>query len=165
MGETEMRKRILRILQNEAKVSVDELADRLGEAPARIAECLHAMEADKTILGYAAVINWGSIEEDEVTALIELNITPQRDLGFDDIARRLYSFDQVSDCYLMSGGYDLMLIVQGKSLLSVARFVSEKIAPLEAVLSTRTHFILKKYKVDGHLLSPEPEDRREAIVL
>jgi DNA-binding Lrp family transcriptional regulator len=93
------------------------------------------------------------------------NRCPQRGQGFDQIAKRIYSFDQVTSCYLMSGGYDLMVIIEDRSLMAVAKFVAEKIAPLDSVLSTRTHFILRKYKMNGHQLMAAPQDQREAVVL
>ena len=161
MKQRNLQKDILELQEAEPLTERQDLALRLGISEEELEREIHRLEEEQVILGYGARVNWDQMEDQRVTALIEVNITPQRDLGFDDLARRLYSFREVSDCYLMSGAYDLMVIVHGPSLLSVARFVSEKIAPIDAVLSTRTHFILKKYKMDGQILEPAPSDDRE----
>ena len=133
--------------------------------PAEVANEIAELEKQKIILGYRSIINWDLAEKDSVTGMIEIKITPQRGQGFDRVANRIYSFPQVKDCFLMSGGFDLMIIIEGKTLKDVAMFVSEKIAPLESVVSTSTHFILKKYKMQGTIFeTPQIEDR-EAVVL
>lgn len=159
------RNNLLHLLETQANLKPEVLAVMLGvEVEAVIAE-LQALEDEKVIMGYGALIDWQKIDDERVTALIEVSITPQRGQGFDQIAKRIYSFKQVTSCYLMSGGYDLMVIIEDRSLMAVAKFVAEKIAPLESVLSTRTHFILRKYKMNGHQLFATPQDEREAVVL
>ncbi len=156
---------IISLLENNAKLTAQEIAVRLNADPAQIADEIAELEKQKIILGYRSIINWDLTEKDSVTGMIEIKITPQRGQGFDRVANRIYSFPQVKDCFLMSGGFDLMIIIEGKTLKDVAMFVSEKIAPLESVVSTATHFILKKYKMQGTVFeSPQIEDR-EAIVL
>lgn len=156
---------IISLLENNAKLTAQEIAIQLNADPAEIAREIAALEEQKIILGYRSIINWDLTEKDSVTGMIEVKITPQRGQGFDRIAHRIYSFPQVKDCFLMSGGFDLMIIIEGKTLKEVAMFVSEKIAPLESVVSTATHFILKKYKMQGTIYElPQTEDR-EAIVL
>ncbi len=159
------RNNLLHLLETQANLKPEVLAVMLGvEVEAVVAE-LQALEDEKVIMGYGALIDWQKIDDERVTALIEVSITPQRGQGFDQIAKRIYSFKQVTSCYLMSGGYDLMVIIEDRSLMAVAKFVAEKIAPLESVLSTRTHFILRKYKMNGHQLFATPQDEREAVVL
>lgn len=160
-----IRQQVLDLLSRDGRCSVAQMAVQLGVSEVEVETTMKSLEQEGVILGYTALVNWDAVAEDSVTAMIEVSITPQRDLGFDDFAKRIYQFPQVTDCYLVSGGFDLMIIMQGKSLLSVARFVSDKIAPMDSVLSTRTHFILKKYKVDGHELCHRLDSDREAIVL
>ena len=123
------------------------------------------LEEEQVIMGYGALIDWTKTEDDFVTAMIEVRVTPQRDRGFGRIAQRIYQYPEVSNCYLVSGDYDLMVIVVAKNLQAVAAFVSDKIAPVDGVLSTRTHFILKNYKVNGVVFENDSEDARERIVL
>jgi len=156
---------ILSLLENNAKLTSREIAVRLQADPVEIANQIAELEKQKVILGYHSIINWDLVETDSVTGMIEIKITPQRGQGFDRVAHRIYSFPQVKDCFLMSGGFDLMVIIEGKSLKDVAMFVSEKIAPLESVVSTATHFILKKYKMQGTIYESLQTDDREAIVL
>ena len=141
---------ILSLLENNAKLTASEIAE---------------LENQKVILGYHSVINWDLVEKESVTGMIEIKITPQRGQGFDRVAYRIYSYPQVKDCFLMSGGFDLMVIIEGNSLKEVAMFVSEKIAPLESVVSTYTHFILKKYKMQGTIYESSQTESREAVVL
>lgn len=156
---------IISLLENNAKLTAQEIAVRLNADPAQIANEIAELEKQKIILGYRSIINWDLAEKDSVTGMIEIKITPQRGQGFDRVANRIYSFPQVKDCFLMSGGFDLMIIIEGRTLKEVAMFVSEKIAPLESVVSTSTHFILKKYKMQGTIFeTPQIEDR-EAVVL
>ncbi len=162
MGKTED---ILTLMQKNAKLSADEIAVMLNLDAAEVAQEIAALEKNKTILAYNTVINWDKTELDPVTALIEVRIAPQRDQGFDRIAARIYRYPQVKSCYLMSGGFDLMVIIEDKNLKDVAKFVSEKIAPLDNVISTRTHFILKQYKLYGTELEVSESDAREAVVL
>ena len=160
-----IKEKILVLLQNNARLTAEEIAVMTDTPVEEVRRLIEEMEKDKVILGYSAAINWEKTDLDPVTALIEVRVTPQRDQGFDWIARRIYQFPQVKDCYLMSGDFDLMVIVSDRSLKAVAQFVSEKIAPLESVVSTKTHFILKTYKMNGLEFITQDEDRREAVVL
>lgn len=162
MGRTE---EILDLLEKNAKLSAEEIAVLLGLDAAAVAAEIEKLEKSKTILAYNAIVNWERTERDPVTALIEVNVTPQRDQGFDRIASHIYRYPQVKSCYLMSGGFDLMVIIEDDNLKDVANFVSEKIAPLDNVISTRTHFILKKYKMNGTEFAIREQDDREAVVL
>ncbi len=156
---------ILEILEKDARVTTQEIAKMLKKKPAGVEAAIKKYEKDGVILKYKAVINKELIKENgsQVRALIEVNITPQKDLGFDRIAERIYSFPEVASCYLISGTYDLLLIVEGKDLQTVARFVAEKLAPLENIRGTATHFLLKKYKEDGVILKHKEENKRIAI--
>jgi len=156
---------ILEILEKDARVTPEDMAKMLKKKVQGIKEAIKKYEKEGIILKYKAVINQELVKDanSQVRALIEVNITPQKDVGFDRIAERIYSFPEVSSCYLISGTYDLLLIVEGKDLHSVARFVSEKLAPLENVKGTATHFLLKKYKEDGVILRHKEENKRIAI--
>ncbi len=156
---------ILSLLEANAKLTAQEIAIRLDADAADIVKEIAMLEEKKVILGYHSVINWDLTEKDSVTGMIEVKITPQRGQGFDRIAQRIFSFPEVKDCFLMSGGFDLMIIIEGKSLKEVALFVSDKVAPIESVVSTATHFILKKYKMQGTVYESLLIDDREAIVL
>ncbi|MDD4899335.1 MAG: Lrp/AsnC family transcriptional regulator [Candidatus Omnitrophica bacterium] len=156
---------ILEILEKDCRASTEEIARMLKKKPESVKQAIKKYEKEGVILKYKAVINNELIKDAdaEVRALIEVNILPQKDLGFDRIAERIYSFPEVSSCYLISGTYDLLLIVEGKDLHTVARFVAEKLAPLEHVRGTATHFLLKKYKEDGVILKHKEENKRIAI--
>lgn len=160
-----LQDQILKIIHTQARLSPAEIAGMLGEAETDVAALIRDLEQKRVILGYGAMIDWSKTNGDDVTGLIEVRVTPQRGRGFDRIAHRIYSFDEVSSCYLMSGDYDLLVTVEGRTLREVAEFVSEKISILDDVLSTRTHFILKKYKLNGHSLTASPDDEREVLVL
>lgn len=162
MGKNEA---ILSLLEKNGRLPAEEIAVMTGLSTAEVLQIMDDLEKNKTILGYGALVNWEKTGYAPVTALIEVRVTPQRDQGFDSIARRIYRYPQVQSCYLMSGGFDLMVIIEDSTLKEVAMFVSEKIAPLEAVISTRTHFILKKYKMNGTEFAIQDEDHREAIIL
>lgn len=146
--KTDMDK-VLDILRKEARASAEDIASRLGISPEEARAAIKALEDQNIILGYQAVVNPEKIEEESVQAIIEVRLIPMRDTGFDAIAQRIYKFPEVRTCYLMSGSYDLHVIVEGASLREVARFVSEKLATIEGVSGTATHFILKKYKEFG----------------
>lgn len=156
---------ILEVLEKDARVSPEEIAKMLKQKPENIRQAIKKYEKEGVILKYKAVINRELIKDADsrVRALIEVNIAPQKDVGFDKIAERIYSFPEVSSCYLVSGTYDLLLIVEGKDLHTVARFVAEKLAPLENIKGTTTHFLLKKYKEDGVILKHKEENKRIAI--
>jgi len=156
---------ILEILEKDARIKPEEIAKMLKKKPGAISSAIKKYEKEGIILKYKAVINQELVREADavVRALIEVRITPQKDVGFDRIAERIYSFPEVSSCYLVSGTYDLLLIVEGKDLNTVARFVAEKLAPSENVSGTATHFLLKKYKEDGVILKHKEENKRIAI--
>lgn len=156
---------ILKILEKDGRRSPEEIARMLKKRPEAVRKAIKKYEEDGVILSYKAVINKELVKEakTEVRALIEVKVIPEKDVGFDRIAQRIYSFPEVSSCYLLSGGYDLLLIVEGRDLHSVARFVAEKLAPMENVKGTTTHFLLKKYKEDGIILKSRQENKRVAI--
>ncbi len=150
---------VLQLLQQNAKYDAKEIASLLGKTEEEITAAIEALEKDGTILGYQAVVDPGH-SRDLVASFIEVKLTPEREGGFDRIAERISRFDEVWSCYLMSGGYDLIVIVRGKSLHEVAEFISEKLATLDGVLSTATHFHLKTYKQAGFLTHRESEGER-----
>jgi DNA-binding Lrp family transcriptional regulator len=156
---------ILEILEKDGRAGVEDIAKMLKKKPENIKQVIKKYEKEGVILKYKAVINKELIKESgsEVRALIEVNIAPQKDVGFDRIAERIYSFPEVSSCYLVSGTYDLLLIVEGKDLHTVSSFVAEKLAPMENVKGTVTHFLLRKYKEDGIILKHKEENKRIAI--
>ncbi|MCX8036193.1 MAG: Lrp/AsnC family transcriptional regulator [Candidatus Sumerlaeia bacterium] len=158
-----MSRTVLQLLRAEGRLSAPEIAERLGITPAEAAAEVKRLHDEKVILGYRAIINPEKTGEDSVLAIIEVKVTPQREVGFDAIARRIYKFPEVRTCYLMSGTYDLLLLVEGESLRQVASFVAEKLATLEHVSSTTTHFLLRKYKEDGLVIHEEDETERLAV--
>lgn len=158
-----MREQILSILEKNSKIDIKELAILLGTNEEIIFNEITAMEKEGIICGYHTLIDWDKISDEKVTALIEVRVTPQRGQGFDSIAERIYNYPEVNSVYLISGGYDLMITLQGKSLKEVSAFVSDKLSTLESVLSTATHFILKKYKDHGTIMASKPKDERELI--
>jgi DNA-binding Lrp family transcriptional regulator len=156
---------ILEILEKDSRYSSEEIATMTGKSVEEVETAIKKYEDDNVILGYSTLINWENTSKDSVTALIEVKITPQRGEGFDKVAERIYKFPQVKSCYLMSGGFDLTVIVEGKTMKDVALFVSQKLATQEGVLSTATHFILKKYKDNGTIFKAKVRDDREAIFI
>jgi len=156
---------ILEILEKNSKATTGEIAAVTGMTESEVEEVIAEYEKDGTIRGYKAVVNWDRTDRDFVTALIEVRLTPQRDKGFDRMAARIYRYPQVRSCYLMSGSYDLTVIVEGASLKEVAMFVSEKLSVIDGVLSTATHFVLKKYKDGNIMMEGKEDDDREVIVL
>ncbi len=154
---------LLDLLTKDSRLNPEDLAARLNLTPAEVKARIAAWEADGTILGYQAVVDPEKIASAGVTALIEVRLTPERGGGFDRLAERVAKFDQVTTCWLMSGGYDLAVVVQAGSLQEVARFVAERLSTLGGVLSTVTHFQLKIYKQNGFLSVPAPEDTRLPI--
>ena len=160
-----MREKLLKISEKNSRMDLKELAVILGEGEIDVAKELAALEADGTICGYHTLINWENTTLEKVSALIEVRVTPQRGQGFDHIAERIYNYPEVDALYLISGGYDLLISLEGKSLKEISMFVSDKLAPLDSVLSTATHFILKKYKDHGTVLAKKKSDEREMIIL
>lgn len=158
-----MREKILAAIDKNSKISAADLAIVLGSTEDEVTDLIKQMEVEKVICGYPTLINWEKVQCERVTALIELKVTPQRGLGFDKIAERIYQFSEVQSLYLMSGGFDLTVILEGKTMREVANFVSEKLAPMDAILSTATHFVLKKYKEHGLPLILTKQDERMLI--
>ncbi len=156
---------ILEILARNARASVEEIALMLDKSVEEVQETIRKLEDDNVIVGYNTLINWDKSNKDSVVALIEVKVSPQRGQGFDKVAERIYRYPQVKACYLMSGGFDLTVIIEGKTMKEVALFVAEKLAPLESVLSTATHFVLKKYKEEDVIFDENGKDDREALIL
>lgn len=145
-------------------MTAEDLAAMLESTPEEVNKTIRAMEEDGVICGYPALINWEKTDNEVVTALIEVKVTPQRGRGFDKVAERIYQFDEVASVYLMSGGFDLTVMIEGKSMKEVARFVTTKLAPMESIMSTATYFVLKKYKEHGlPLVKAGNEDERMLI--
>ena len=160
----DVKEKLLTMLEQDARLTPAQLANMAQIDLAEVQEILRECEKNNTILGYKTVIDWDKTDREQVTALIEVKITPQRGMGFDQIARQIYSHHQVESVYLMSGGFDLTVIISGRTMRDVARFVSEQLAPMENVLSTGTHFILKKYKEQGVTFNPDDTDVREVMI-
>ena len=158
-----MREKILTIIEKNSRIEIKDLALLLGEPDEAVAEEIARMEKEKVICGYHTLINWDNTREEKVTALIEVKVTPQRGQGFDRIAERIYNFPEVNAVYLMSGGFDFTVIIEEKTMREVAQFVSDKLAPLDAILSTATHFVLKKYKDHGTILGDNIREERMLV--
>ncbi len=158
-----MREKILTFIEKNSRIDVKELAIMLGVDAAVVLQELEAMEEEHVICGYHTLINWEKTGIEKVTAMIEVRVTPQRGMGFDKVAERIYNYPEVESVYLISGGFDFMVILEGKTLREVSQFVSEKLSPLETVLSTRTNFILKKYKDHGTVMAEKSKDERMKI--
>jgi len=156
---------ILEILEKDARTTPEEIAKLTRRKVSDVTKAIKKYEKEGLIIKYKAVINKELIKDEnsEVRALIEVNIVPQKDVGFDHVAERIYRFPEVSSCYLVSGTYDLLLVVEGKNIHTVSRFVAEKLSPMENVRGTVTHFLLKKYKEDGIILEHKEENKRIAI--
>lgn len=160
-----MREQILKLLEQNFSLEHRHIAAMLNTTEEAVSKEINEMIEEGILLQAKPLINWEKTDREFVTALIDLNITPQRGEGFDKVAERIYQYPEVKDLYLMSGGYDLSVLIEGKTLKEVAMFVSEKLAPMECVLSTRTHFILKKYKQDGIIFEKPRKDERSVITL
>ncbi len=156
-------KKLLQLLEDDCTLTHAQLASMAGMTEAEVAAAIAQYEADRIILGYKAIVDWDRTERESVTALIEVNVTPQRGEGFDRVAERIYQYDEVESVYLMSGSFDLTVIISGRTLKEVALFVGEKLAPLEDVTGTATHFILKKYK-EKRLIFQKQEEQEERFV-
>ena len=160
-----MRKQILKYIEKNSQVNLGELAVMLGTDEITVANEIADMEKEKIICGYHTLIDWNKAGVERVTALIEVRVTPQRNQGFDRIAERIYNYPEVNSVYLISGSYDLLVTLEGKTLLEVSQFVADKLSPIEAVISTATHFILKKYKDHGTVLVKKSESERMPVTL
>ncbi len=154
---------LLEILEGNARMPVSELAVMLQKSEYEIEKEISRLEREKVILSYNTLVNWERFGDDVVTAIIEINLTPQREVGFDAIAERIYRFDEVRTVYLMSGNFDLLVIIEGKSLKEVANFVATRLSTIEGVTQTRSHFMLKAYKKDGVIVDDEEQDRRLVV--
>jgi len=159
-----MNNDILKLLETNSKLTVKDIAAMIGADEAAVAADIKAMEEGKVICGYHTMIDWDKVAEEKVTALIEVKVTPQRGQGFDRIAERIYNYEEVSAVYLMAGSFDFTVIIQGKTMKEVSRFVFDKLAVMDTVLSTQTHFVLKKYKDHGIIFDAVKQDERLAII-
>ena len=158
-----MREKILAIIEKNSRIDLKDLAALLGESEAAVANEIADMEKENIICGYHTMINWDNTGNEKVIALIEVKVTPKRGMGFDKIAERIYQYSEVNSVYLMSGAFDFTVIIEGKTMREVAQFVSEKLSPMDSVLSTATHFVLKKYKDHGTIMYEKPGDERMMI--
>ncbi|NGP44294.1 Lrp/AsnC family transcriptional regulator [Bacillaceae bacterium SIJ1] len=162
MNEKEIE--VLEIIEHNGRQSIDTIAKMIDLSVEETAEIIKHLEDKKVIVEYAAVIDWAKVEGDStIKAMIDVKVTPKREVGFDEIARRIYRYDEVKSVYLMSGAYDLSVTVEGKSMAQVAQFVSEKLSTLDSVLSTTTHFIMKQYKHDGTIFDEGDSDKRIVV--
>ena len=155
-----MNTEILKLLENDARLTANQLSVMLGLDMAEIENEIKELEENGTILGYKAIVDWEKTENEAVTAMIDVKLTPQRDRGFDRVAEKIYNYPEVKSVYLMSGAYDLSVLIEGKTMKEVAFFVSQKLSTIEAVNSTATHFILHKYKDKGVLYNAGEIDER-----
>ena len=158
-----MREKILAFIEKNSRIDLKELAIVLGVTESAVVNELEAMEEEHIICGYHTLINWEKTGIEKVTAMIEVRVTPQRGMGFDKVAERIYNYPEVESVYLISGGFDFMVILEGKTLREVSQFVSEKLSPQDSILSTKTNFILKKYKDHGTIMSEPVKDERMLI--
>ena len=155
-----MREKILTFIEKNSRIDIKELAIVLGVDETAVLNELAAMEAEHVICGYHTLINWDKIGVEKVTALIEVRVTPQKGMGFDKVAERIYNYPEVNSVYLISGSFDLMVTLEGRTLREVSQFVSDKLSTLDYVLSTKTNFILKKYKDHGTIMAEPAKDER-----
>lgn len=157
---------LLRILDKEqGVVDIAKISRMLGITMNEVEERIDSLERNHIIAGYKTIVNWDKTDREVVTALIDLRVTPQRGEGFDKVAKRIYNYPQVRALYLMSGSYDLSVMIEGKTMREVALFVAQKLAPMESVISTTTHFVLKKYKEEGIIFKEDEKDARQVITI
>ncbi|OEH94028.1 Lrp/AsnC family transcriptional regulator [Bacillus solimangrovi] len=162
MGEKELE--LLEILEKNGRLPLTDLAKMLDSTEEDVNQMIKHLEDEQIILKYATIVNWNKVDKQQgVTAMIDVKVTPKREVGFDAIAERIYRFSEVKSVYLMSGAYDLSVIIEGETLHQVSRFVSEKLSTLDSVLSTTTHFIMKKYKHDGTIFEEKDKDHRIVV--
>jgi len=155
---------ILKILEEDARKTPQQIATMTGIPLSKVKETIKQAERDRTILRYKAMVNWDKLGDEQVTALVEVRLEPQRDVGFDAIAERIYRFPEARSVYLLSGTYDLAVFVTSKTMQEVASFVTQKLAPLDGVRGTATHFLLKRYKEDGEILEGEERPKRVPLM-
>ena len=158
-----MREKILTFMEKNSRVDLKDLAVMLGVDEVTVENEIADMEKEGIICGYHTLIDWDNTGEEKLTALIEVKVTPQRGLGFDKVAERIYNYAEVDSVYLISGGFDFMVMIEGKTMRDVAQFVSDKLSPLDTVLSTATHFVLKKYKDHGSIMVHKSKDERMLV--
>lgn len=158
-----MREEILRLIEKNSRIDIREIAIMLGTQEAQVANEIAEMEKENIICGYYTLIDWEKTSEERVTALIEVKVTPQRGSGFDEIAQRIYKYDEVKAVYLMSGGFDFTVIIEEKTMKEIAQFVSSRLSTLDSILNTATHFVLKKYKDYGMILAEKEKDERMLV--
>jgi len=158
-----LKAQILEILSEDCRTPLERIAVMAGADMPKVAQAIEELEKDRVILHYSPVINWDRTDKERVEAMIEVKVTPQRDMGFDAIAGRIYRFEEVKSVFLMSGSYDLLVLVEARTLKELALFVSEKLSPLESVTGTSTSFVLKRYKQDGVVFVGETADKRLAV--
>jgi len=160
-----MMRKVYEILENDARLTPAQVATMAGVSEAEVKKVIAQAEKDRVIVKYKTVINWEKAGDDRVWAMIEVKVQPRKDVGFDALAERIYRFPQVRTVYLVSGTYDLSLVVVGNTVQEVGLFVSQKLAPLDGVQGTTTHFLLRRYKEDGEILSPGADDKRQQLSL
>ena len=155
---------VLQIIEENGRISLPTLAKMVNLSEAEVESILKKLEEEKVILSYSAVIDWSKVyEQENVTAVIDVKVTPQRGVGFDEVAKRIYRFPEVKALYLMSGAYDLSVVIEGRTMSEVAKFVSNKLSTIDSVISTTTHFQLKTYKHDGVVFEDEEGDKRIVV--
>ena len=164
-GGLEMIKEVLKILENDARTTIKQISAMSGIPSTEVTKLIKQAEKDRTILKYKTLINWDKVENEQVWALIEVKLTPEKDVGFDSIAERIYRFRQTRTVYLVSGTYDLFVLAVGKSNHEVADFVSQKLSHIEGVQGTVTQFVLKRYKEDGEIIGEKEEIKRQPVIL
>ena len=165
MDNKELKNKVLALVEDDARLTKEKIAVMLDKEVGEIRDIIEELESDGVILGYKAMIDWDKTDREYVTALIELKVIPQRDGGFDSIAEKIYNYPEVQSVYLMSGGFDLALIIEGRTMKEVAYFVAQKLAPLENISSTATHFVLKKYKDKGVVYDKPEIDVRGNLMI
>ncbi|MBH9965694.1 AsnC family transcriptional regulator [Bacillus sp. MKU004] len=164
MQLSELELDLLRILQKDARISSESLGKMLQVSSEEVENTLEKLEKENILVRYSSIVDWSKVEGHEgVTAMIDVKVTPKRGVGFDEVAQRIYRYKEVKSVYLMSGAYDLSVTVEGRSMNEVAKFVSEKLSTLDSVISTTTHFQLKKYKHDGTIFGDAQEDKRIVV--
>lgn len=160
---TRLETQVLDLLREDCRLPLEKLAVMLGVSTEEVAKTIDSLERRRVILHYAPTINWDLTDRERVEAMIQVSVTPQRDMGFDAVARRIYRFEEVKSVYLMSGGYDLLVLVEAKSLKELALFVSSKLSTLEMVTGTQTSFVLKRYKEEGVIFDGSQSDNRLVV--
>lgn len=160
-----MLKEVLKILENDARTATRQISTMTGLPGVEVTRLIKQAEKDRIILKYKTVVNWDKVENEQVSALIEVRVTPQPEVGFDAVAERIYHFSEVRTAYLLSGTYDLLVLIAGKTMHEVSEFVSQKLAPIEGVQGTVTHFLLKRYKEDGEIMETGEGVKRQPVIL